>query len=364
MQIGSASNIVRDAGSSLDVTRTKARELTQQMVADQQQKIGASQGASAAAGTATRDVSALSEEAVQAVVPTQQQQGADVDSMVTALRDYVNGKLGSPDQAQKAKGADGDDKQSKKKKKSKFEIEFQPHIQANTIQAPGDSIGEFKVNKKDVEEVAAPGKSRSSASASGQQADGAQGAGASAGGTGGAASAGGVGGASAAPVDQTDLSQEAQGLEDKPAQGAQGESTHEDGKEREIQMSAGAAEAMKSQMQGGKGPQTQGAGMIVDSGGSAAVIPQDGGTLRTNNWEQSVWVHPGGSLEQTGGLIERYRKLDDSPSHIWFDKRGQNTEQVARQFQEEAAEKPQASDSADKTKEIQKLRNPGEDAQD
>jgi hypothetical protein len=103
--------------------------------------------------------------------------------------------------------------------------------------------------------------------------------------------------------------------------------------------------------------------MIVDSSGSAAAIPQDGGTLRTNNWEQAIWVHPGGSLEKTGGLIESYRKLDDSPSHIWFDKRGQNTEQVARQFQEESGQKPQASDSADKTKEVQKLRNPTEDAQ-
>lgn len=371
MQIGASP--VQQQGASLEVTRNKAREVTQQLVTEHQQKVGTTDGAAATRGVpGANDVAELTEEALQKVPGGQKQEGLgkdgpDVDGMLTALREYVSGKLDSPETAPKAEAPGGGDQEQEKQKKVKVEVEFQPHIRANTIQAPGDAIGEFRVHKEEVEEAAGPGKTQGNRG--GQQAGGASGAG----GAGGASGAGGVGGASGAggggaaaneapgASDRSEISEEAQGLTGSQAvQGAGGESTREDGKDREVKMSGQAAEALKGQMQGGKAPQAQGAGMIVDSAGSAAPIPEDGGILRTDNWEQAIWVHPGGRLDEGGGLIERYRKLDDSPSHIWFDKRGQDTDEVAKQFAADSKRRPDANESDDKKREVEKLKNPME----
>lgn len=341
----SGTGAVHDQLANAEAMKTRARGVTQQLVAERQAKVG---GAGAVAEAPPQDVSQISDDAVQAVSPSQGQEGADVDGLLNALRDYVNGRLDAGEGAQKAKPKGGGGEGDEKGKKVKVEVEFQPHIRANTVQAPGDAIGEFRVRKEEVEESGGPGKagvSQGSQQAGGAQA--AQGAGSSSGAEGGG---GGGGGA----VEQAAGSSDAQG-----AAGAQGLPTQEDGKQREVQMSAPAAEAMKGQMQSHGAPQAQSAGMIVDSGGSAAPIPEDGGILRTDNWEQAIWVHPGGKLDEGGGLIERYRKLDDSPSHIWFDKKGKDTDEIAKDFAREAR-RPGVGDGDAKSREVEKLRNPQE----
>lgn len=345
----SGTGAVHDQLANAEAMKLRARGVTQQLVAERQAKVG---GAAAVAEAPAQDVSQISDDAVQAVSPNQAQEGADVDGLLNALREYVNGRLdsdeGAPEARKKGGGGEGEEKQ----KKVRIEVEFQPHIRANTIQAPGDAIGEFRVRKEEVEESGGPGKA--GGSRGGQQAGGAQGAqGAQGAGSASGADGGGGGGGGGA-VDQAAVSPDARG-----AAGAQGLPTQEDGKQREVQMSAQAAEAMKGQMQNHGAPQAQGAGMIVDSGGSAAPIPEDGGILRTDNWEQALWVHPGGKLDEGGGLIERYRKLDDSPSHIWFDKKGKDTDEIARDFAREAR-RPGAGDGDAKAREVEKLRNPQE----
>ena len=123
MQMNSAGP-VQDEGAALEAARLRARALTQQLVTEQQQKLGVAEAPTAARGVpGSKDVSELSDEAVQAVAPTQKQEGPqdavqgvaptqkgggpDVDGMLSALRDYISGKLENPEAAQTKKGAGG-----------------------------------------------------------------------------------------------------------------------------------------------------------------------------------------------------------------------------------------------------------------
>ncbi len=67
---------------------------------------------------------------------------------------------------------------------------------------------------------------------------------------------------------------------------------------------------------------------------------EQGAALPMGHSEEPLKIRPNGDLDPTGGLLERDRLRADSPAHVWFDRPGQDTEKVARRFQEEANRRP------------------------
>ena len=61
------------------------------------------------------------------------------------------------------------------------------------------------------------------------------------------------------------------------------------------------------------------------------------------------------------GLVERYRKLDDAPTEIFMESRGDNTDKVAEKFEKEAKLNPQDKNAQSKAEEADRLRHPIED---
>lgn len=67
---------------------------------------------------------------------------------------------------------------------------------------------------------------------------------------------------------------------------------------------------------------------------------EEGAALPPSHSEEPLKIRPNGEVHRTGELLERDRSQADSPAHVWFDRPGQDTEKVARRFQEEANRRP------------------------
>lgn len=355
---------------SRDNSSIDAKAITQQAVVERQEKLGganaaaaaAQQSAGAQAAQAPVDVAALSEEAVSAVSGKAGEEGVgSVDSMMKSLREYVDGKLEAGDSMQQndrtnPNKAQGAQQGGEKQKEVEVEVEWHPAVSEDTIQAPGDAIGDFSVHKHEKE-----GASTSAVSAAkgAEQANGA----ANGKDTGGNSQAAGqVGGAQSAAASLGSNGQPespAGNEESEAAAGVGGLDTSnksEDGKPQTVKMSSEAAAMMQQQMDRGQ-MSNQGAGMVSDSSGNSVAVPEDGGTLRTENYEQAIWVKGAGKVE-AGDKLEEYRKLDDSPTAMWMEERGKNTDELADRFEKESNINPESSDASMKAEEAQKLRNP------
>ena len=96
-------------------------------------------------------------------------------------------------------------------------------------------------------------------------------------------------------------------------------------------------EALREYVNEKLGASTQAAraqAQTADSGGQ-------GRALQSGHSEEPLQIRPNGELDQAGGLIGRDRNRADSPPHVWLDRRDQDTEKVAREFQDEARRRPQ-----------------------
>jgi len=67
---------------------------------------------------------------------------------------------------------------------------------------------------------------------------------------------------------------------------------------------------------------------------------EEGAAPPPTHSEEPLKIRPNGELERTGELQERDQTRADSPAPVWFDRPGQDTEKVARRFQEEANRQP------------------------
>jgi len=72
---------------------------------------------------------------------------------------------------------------------------------------------------------------------------------------------------------------------------------------------------------------------VANSNGEGAALPK-------GHSEGPLKIRPNGEPDRPSELIERDRSRADSPAHVWFDRPGQDTEKVARRFQEEANRRP------------------------
>lgn len=335
-----------------------AKAITQQALVEHQEKLAGAQGAAQAAAqsgiTPVNDVTALTDEAVQAIAGKADAGAGDVDNMMKALKEYIDGKLETGDSVQNDQQNPNKAQQGAgKKKETEIEVEFNPLIDAKTIQAPGDAIGEFNVTKKEKESEAVQPAGGASESQS-ANASGASSADSQAGQVGASDSAATAGSQKAgeATTDSDSASEESGAA---GVSGVEGSTKDDKSEAPKVKMSAQAAEAMKEQMN--RGQSSAGVGTVKDSNGAEVAIPENGGTLRTEGWEQSIWVNDGGKIEG-GEKLEEYRKLDDSNSGMWMEEHGKNTDEVADKFEKQSIVNPQGSDASTKAQEVEKLRNP------
>jgi len=281
-------------------------------------------------GNAHSDLSKLSEEAFREF---NSNSTGDCDALLNGIEAWFSQRLDKNDREQEEAGGPGG--QDQKKKKVEVELDFTPHRRPGQVSGPGSSVGEIKVNRREIEE---PGAGRR------------------AGGGGRGGRAGGGRSPSAAPARGAQPAQpQRQGHHrGQPA----GQQQRQDPTQDEVQMSAEAAQQMQKMQQ--KGLPTEGGQQgVASSDGGFAPMPKDGGILRSSGVEQTIWTHPGGDVKKTGGLLEVFQKLDNSPSRPFFEERsGQDAGALAHELEERNRQNPNDHQRSAREGDIQRLRNP------
>lgn len=285
-------------------------------------------------GNSQADLAKLSEEAFQQFNGNSNSNSQDFDAMLSGIEAWFSEKLDKNDQEKD--GADGPGgEQQQKKKKVEVDLDFTPHRRPGQVSGPGSAVGEIKVNRREIEE---PGESRPA-------------------GGGGAKGKGGRA-ASAAPARAGQAPRQDSNANGRAQANQNGNAQRQDPTQDEVQMSAEAAQQMQKMQQ--KGLPTEGGQQgVASSDGGFAPMPKDGGILRSSGVEQTIWTHPGGDVRKTGGLLEVFQKLDNSPSRPFFEERsGQDAGALAHELEQRNKQNPNDSERGAREGDIQRLRNP------